>query len=104
MYLDLGEGDMVFGGKMETAPYLPCEQSLVLIRHGFLLEFVRQYLSFRSDAEMLPEVKFAHIQGDIRHLSFGVDRQRPIPWHDPVWYVQQLTADELAEAKRRGLL
>lgn len=103
-YTDLGDGDMVFGGKMETFPYMQSAQSLFIIRHKFILNFIRQYLSLPPDKDMLPEEKFSKLEGDIKFLSFGCDRERPIPWDDPVYYVQQWTPVELEEAKQRGIL
>jgi hypothetical protein len=57
---------------------------------------------------MLPEDKFVKLEEqspDIYgRLSFGVDRQRPIPWDDEAWYAQQWTQEELDEARRRGVI
>lgn len=107
MYQDLGDGDMVFGPKMQTAPYMACAQALFLIRHSALLRFISAYLALPPDKDMLPESKFAALGEhglDVRYLSFGVDRERPIPWDAEVFYVQQWTAQELNEAKERGLI
>lgn len=107
MYQDLGDGDMVFGPKMQTAPYMACAQALFLIRHSALLRFISAYLALPPDKDMLPESKFAALSEhglDVRYLSFGVDRERPIPWDAEVFYVQQWTAQELNEAKERGLI
>lgn len=111
MYRDMGDGMMVFGRKMKSAPWMPCSQSLFLVRHEFIPKFVSAYLGMGGERSRnnLGEHKFLRIEERfgshvIRRLSFGVDRERPIPWDDPVFYFQQPTQDELAEAKRRGLI
>lgn len=109
-YRDMGSGDMVFGGPMKSAPYMPTAQALVLVRHEFIPQMVAAYLKMGTDANPvnLPEHKFQKLQRHfgtrIRHLSFGVDRERPIPYDAEVFYVQKLAPDELAELKRRGLI
>jgi hypothetical protein len=108
LYKDCEGKEMVFGRKMETHPYMPCAQSTFLIKHGFLLKFVQRYLAFPDDRIMLPEEKFVALEelypDKIGRMSFGVDRERPLPWDAPVWYAQQWTQEELDEAKRRGLI
>jgi hypothetical protein len=110
IYDDLGSGDIVFGGKMKSAPWMPCAQSLFLVRHRAIPLFVRTYLGLGGDnnKNTLGEAKFARLASmfpmKVRYLSFGVDRERPIPWDDPVFYFQQPTAAELEEASRRGLI
>ncbi len=110
MYKDIGTKGMVFGRKMVNAPYMPCAQSLFLIRHHFIPEFVRRYIELGPErtADNLPEHKFAKLEElwpqHYARLSFGYDRERPINFDDPVWYAQKLTAPELEEIKRRNLL
>lgn len=111
LYADLGNGEMVFGRKMTSAPWMPCSQSLFLIRHRFIPTFVSTYLSMGGERNRnnLGEHKFCAIERrfgshKIRRMTVGCDRERPIPWDDPVWFCQQWTADELAEAKRRNLI
>ncbi len=106
-YHDLGDGDIIFGPSHQSAPWMPCSQSLVIIRHRFLLGFVRRYLSLGNDAlDCLPEQKFCILRAQepevFRFLSFGIDRTRPLTWDAPVWYAQQWTGAELDEAKQRG--
>lgn len=109
-YLDMGDGDMVFGRKMATAPFMPCAQSLVLVRHQFIPEVVAAYLAMGTDNDHgnLPETKFLRLEekfGDrIRRLSFGCDRERPIPYDDEVFYVQKLTPDELQTLSEKNLI
>jgi len=109
-YADMGDGDMVFGHKMKTAPFMPCSQSLVLVRHSFIPEMVSAYLGMGTDNDVtnLPEAKFQKLEdqfGDrIRRLSFGCDRERPIPYDDEVFYAQKLTDEELETLKQKGKL
>lgn len=111
MYADMGDGDMVFGAKMTKPPYMACSQSLFLIRHRFIPEFVQRYIAMGKDGDPanLPETKFARLEEQlgserIKRLSFGVDRERPIPFDDEVFFAQKWTQEEIDEAKRRGLL
>lgn len=110
-YADMGGGDMVFGAKMKTAPHMPCAQALVLVRHSFIPTMVAMYLACGTDANVnnLPEHKFVSLERRlgperIKRLSFGVDRMRPIPWDDEVFYFQQPTATEIEEVKRRRIV
>lgn len=108
MYRDCEGKQMVFGKKMDTAPYMACAQSTFLIRHSFILDFLRGYLFLPHDKDMLPENKFVKLEenspDNYGRLSFGVDRERPIPWDSGVWYAQQWTPQELDEAKYRRLI
>jgi hypothetical protein len=104
MYRDLGDGDIVFGGKMTSAPWMPCAQSLFLVRHSYIPKFVSSYLAMGSDKSVLGEDKFVRRPGKIRHLSFGVDRMRPIPCNEEVFYVQQLSPQEILNLKQKQLI
>lgn len=111
MYEDMGNGDMVFGPRMTSKPWMPCAQSLFLVRHSFIPQFVSTYLSMGKDGDLsnLGETKFVNLEskfgtGKIKRLSFGVDRERPIPFDSRVFYVQQCTQDEINDLKSRKLL
>jgi hypothetical protein len=108
LYKDAEGAEFVFGPKMTSAPWMSCAQSLFLVKHSFIPAFVSVYLSLPADRDMLGEDKFVHIEARYpqltKRLSFGVDRMRPIPWNDEVFYFQQPTQQELDEAIRRGLL
>lgn len=110
MYKDIGTKGMVFGRKMVNAPYMPCAQSLFLVRHHFIPEFVRRYLELgpENNPHNLPEHKFARLEElwpqHYARLSFGYDRERPINFDDPVFYAQKLTAPEMEELRRRNLI
>jgi hypothetical protein len=108
-YSDLGDADMVFGHKMTTGPWMPCSQSLFIIRHRFLLDFVARYIALGDDSlEFCPEHRFCSLEEQeperFRRLSFGPERERPLPYDAPVWYAQQITTGELAELKLRHLV
>jgi hypothetical protein len=99
MYQDLGNAKFVFGRKMKSPPNMSCSQSTFLVLHDFIPEFVSTYLALPDDIEMLPEDKFVTLERmqpfNYTRLSFGVDRERPIPFGDPIWFVQQVTEEEL---------
>ena len=108
LYQDLGTRGMVFGAAMDSAPHMRSAQSTFLIKHSFILDFLRGYLALPNDKSMLPEDKFVKLEENFPNscarMSFGVDRMRPLPWNATVWYAQQWTQQELDEAKSRGLL
>lgn len=111
MYSELGDGQMIFGKKHESAPFMPCSQSLFLIKHAFLLTFISDYLALGTDADHgnLPETKFVRIEEKhgtekIKRISWGCDRERPIPYDADVFYCQQIQPDEMQELKKRGLI
>ena len=108
MYQDCEGKGMVFGAKMDAAPWMACAQSTFMIRHSFILDFLRGYLFLPHDKDMLPEDKFVKLEenhpDNYGRLSFGVDRMRPLPWDTEVWYAQQWNQQELDEAKSRGLI
>ena len=111
LYRQMGARKMVFGSYIEKGRHvMQCEQSLFLIRHDFIPEFVRSYLRYDDDTEirMLPENKFAamerHSNGQIGRHTIGPGRARPLPYDAPIWSAQKFTADELAELKRRGMI
>lgn len=108
MYRDCGNAGWVFGPKMTSAPWMACAQSLFLVKHGTIPHFVEQFLKRGDERERnrIGETRFVDMEKAIpaARLSFGVDRMRPIPWDDEVWYFQQPTPAELEEAKRRNLI
>jgi hypothetical protein len=110
-YADMGDGDFVFGRKMKSEPWQPCSQSLFIIRHRFIPKMIAQYLSLGTDADKdnLPEHKFCKIEemnpaGVVRRLSFGCERERPMPIGSNAWFVQKLTPEELLYLKALNLV
>jgi hypothetical protein len=111
LYADMGNGLMAFGPKHTSPPWATCSQSLFIVRHEFIPTFVSAYLSMGGETSipLLGEQKFCRIEAmfgtdKIRRMSFGVDRERPIPWAHSPMYFQQPKPEEIAEARRRGLL
>lgn len=107
MYEDMGGGNIVFGHAHPTAPGMPSSQSLFLVRHSFLPQFVRSYISYGPDKSVYGETKMCKLmdeygRGTIRQLSFGQDRCRPIEWHRSPLYLQQVYPEELTELKNRN--
>ncbi len=106
MYEEIGDGGIIFGS---TAGQ-PCAQSLFLLKHAYIPAFVRLILNRGSQdtQEELGEHQFAAIEKEYptvwKRFSFGFDRTRPIRYDDPVYYVQHLTHEELAELKKRNLI
>jgi len=108
MRADMGDKDFVFGRKMTSPPHMDCSQSTFMVRHSFIPTFVSMYLSYGDDRLLLPEHKFSKIEEELpqhcARLSFGVDRCRPIPYDEPLWFVQQLSDFEILEMKNKGLI
>lgn len=107
-HLDL-EGKMVFGAEMRRSPFMACSQSLVLIKHDYIVNFVGVYVGHGPESEVahLPESawhRMADNDGRIRRAAWVDDRQRPISWDQPCISAQKLTTEELQEASRRNLL
>jgi hypothetical protein len=105
LYSELGDAQMIFG----KSKHMPCAQSLFLIKHNFIPDFVKYYMA-GSDRAFIPETKFKMLidQGKnvdvVRQFSFGCDRDRPIPMNDDVFYVQKLTPGELQGLHAMGLI
>lgn len=82
-------------------------QSLVLVKNAYLLPFVQKYLAIpETDAVICNEDKFDLIgrEGQITQTSMGYDRSRPVNFSDSAFYMQQISAAELAELRARGLV
>lgn len=108
LYRDVGTGGMTVG---RPVPHVnqPSAQALFLVRHHFIPEFVMRYMSLGEDSNRnTGERKFKKLHDDdpanVKVMSFGVDRCRPIPWDAKVWYAQQWTEEEFMQAQQRGLV
>lgn len=111
LYAELGEGGIICGGPVNNPPVvMPCSQSLFLVRHWFIPEFVGAFLTSpgQRSHDQLGEAKFAawmrQNPSKWRQMSFGYDRNRPFNVADPVFYVQQVTPDELNVLREAALL
>jgi hypothetical protein len=106
IYSDCGDAKVCYGtGKMMT-----CFQSLMLIKHEYLPQFIHNYLGegIERSKENEGEVKHKRLAerypNDYRPFSFGFDRDRPLDLSQPVFYAQQLNGEELTSLKNAGLL
>ena len=110
MYKDAGDAKMVFGQGLKVYPNLTATQSLFMIKHEFIPTFVQQYLTLGQESnDNFPENKFTTLEqrnpGLLKRLSFGVDRDRPIPYEsNEAWYAQQWKSHEFIKAKEYRLL
>lgn len=104
IYAESGSKQVMFG----RARCMPAVQSLFLVKHAFIPEFVRLYLGTGDErsADNIGEHKFARLESEnpstFGRYSFGYDRDRPFNVKDHVWYAQKFTPAELnllAEAK-----
>lgn len=109
MYQDMGQKKAVIGGRVHGVGE-PASQSLFLVRHAYIWQFLRDYLIEGPDDNEWNrgEKKFGRMRdkkpNEIGTLSFGVDRDRPIPWKKPVFSVQQWSREEFNEGKSLGLI
>lgn len=110
MYNELGSAGLIFGRKHQSEPWMPCSQSLFLVRHSYIPTFVSRYLALGTDNDVnnLPETKFQRLEeadwDNVKRLSFGYDRERPVNFRDPVFYLQKITTSEMQELIKRGLV
>jgi hypothetical protein len=106
MYEEIGDAGIIFG----STDGMPSAQSLFLIKHDYLPEFVRLFLSQESQQmkENLGENIFARLQqerpSEWKRFSFGYDRTRPFNLDDEVLYLQHITADEMGSLKEKGII
>jgi len=106
MYDELGTAKAIWG----NCSFMPCEQSLFLVMHDQIPEFVKHYLDgppqnregeFGEDKFKRMEEKYPE---QYKRFSFGVGRDRPITPDAEVWYAQKYSAEELAMLKAKGLI
>ncbi len=106
LYAEIGERGMLFGHSKVMA----CAQSLCLIKRDFIPEFIKLYMSTGSEQDKANEceLKFARLEKAhpywFGRFCFGSDRDRPLPYDEPVFYGQQFSSEELIELKNRKLI
>ena len=106
MYAEIGSAGIIFG----RARCMPAVQSLFLIKHAYIPEFVRLFLGTGDErrVENEGEQKFHRLSLEhprqFTRYSFGYDRDRPFNMDDPVFYVQHLTPQEMEQLKAKGLI
>lgn len=109
MYAEIGDKKCIFGSS-KMPHQQACAQSLVLVKHHFIPEFVRLYMGTGSERlkENECELKFARLERNhpdhFTRFCFGYDRDRPINYGDAVWYGQHFTPQEMHELRRLALI
>lgn len=114
LYSDLEEKNAkMLIGREEDSDGQSSAQSILLIKHGFLLDFVKSYLSINyNDAGpgyVRPEWKFTYLKNiiypnDIKFMSMGYDRARPVSFEEETYYIQQVKDYELEILSKIGKL
>jgi hypothetical protein len=105
MYDELGTAKAIWG----NCSFMPCEQSLFLVMHDQIPQFVQHYLDGppQNRSGEFGEDKFKRMEEKYhekyKRFSIGCGRDRPIPWDDAAFYFQQAKSEDVAEAKQRGL-
>lgn len=113
LYDDMGDGQAVVGRPLAPPHHkLKSSQSLFLVRHAYIWQFVRDYLMEGADNNTTNhgETKFYRMlqkkPKEIRVQSgtWNLDRDRPLTFDRSLWAAQQITPTELSELQSRNLL
>lgn len=114
MYQEMDDKNLLMLTGQTTANHYGIEQSLTIIRHEFIMPFLRHYMSIMApdgaaDQYIRPENKFLilirEVFGNvIGFLPFGHGKERPVNFDAPVFYMQRIGADELEDLVRRGFV
>lgn len=106
MYEEIGDAGIIFG----SCNFMPAAQSLFLLKHSYINEFVRLILGrgAQDKESELGEHQFVDLERQFpalwKRFSFGYDRSRPINYDDAVWYAQHWTPEEMEELRKRNLI
>lgn len=106
IYEESGEHGIMIG--RQTC--MPCANSLMLVKHSFIPDYVATVMAGPPETEesALAEHRMAYWANiepsRVGFFSFGCDRDRPIPYDDPVFYCQKMSRDEMLELRTRGLI
>jgi len=106
MYKEIGNAGIIFG----KCDWMPCEQSLFLVRHAYIPTFVRLFSGEgpQNCEENLGEHIFLRLAKRHPDKWFQFDiqygRNRPIDFDAKTYYAQKWTDDELNELRKRGMI
>jgi tetratricopeptide (TPR) repeat protein len=108
LYTDLGPAGFITGRVNENGPAVGLlGTALMLGKLNFLPEFIARYIGqWPSDVSILPETKMAELAKTERFVqtTMGFDRSRPVDFHQPAFYLQKITSDELSALAQAGLI
>jgi hypothetical protein len=112
--LELSGKKMLIGSECSSVPGLRCEQSLTIIKHDFILDFLQERFNMPQpdggDGHTATEWKYADIMqkraNEIGYISFGYGRTRPQNGFSPIetFYVQQTLNHEVEKLKEINLI
>lgn len=96
----------------EAFPGLKLEQSLVYVKHSFLLQFIQDFLAINNpdggNNSIRPEIKFWMIMQNHKErcgfLPFGYGRTRPKDYREETFYIQQINNKDIVELTKAGKL
>lgn len=112
LYEDLGTKKMLVG-KKEDANGQGLEQSLMLIKHDFLMPFCLNFMALNyNDAGagfVRPEMKFRMLMeqlfsNEMGFMTIGYGRNPAINFDDKEFYVQQISVPTMEELFKRKLV
>lgn len=106
MYAEIKDAGIIFG----KCDWMQCEQSLFLVRHFYLPEFVRLFLGEgpqNCEANLGEQIfmRLARKHTDMWYqfeIPFG--RNRPVNFDTPTFYLQKIQPDEMEELRKRGMI
>jgi hypothetical protein len=106
MYAEIKGAGIIFG----KCDWMPCEQSLFLVRHHYIPDFVRlflgegpQYLEENLGEHIFLRLAREHTK-DWFQFEIQYGRNRPINFDDPIFYAQKWTPQEMEELRNRKLI
>jgi hypothetical protein len=99
MYEESSDSDIIYG----SCQVMGAAQSLFLAKRNAIPDIIGA-MSVYPDGLMLPEAKFANLPVKQKRFSFGYDRDRPWNPSDSVFYIQQVTVDDLEQLKYNNLV
>lgn len=106
MYEEIGDAGIIFGSTNGQ----PCAQSLFLVKHEFIPEFLSLLWASGPQSEkwQLGEEIFATLESKNptmwKRFSFGYDRTRPLDIKNECFYAQKFTPQELLDLRAAGMV
>lgn len=94
------------GYALSTPARVEC--CLFWVDYDYIIEFICKYTEIsEGDGKITPEEKFDHIsrlERRIAPISFGVGRDRPLPFDAPIWFGQRFSKEEMNIMRERKLI
>lgn len=99
MYNECDDCGIIYG-KCEI---MNAAQSLFLVKRDAIPDIISS-LAKDDDKDVLPEYKFLRLPIKQKRLSFGYDRDRPFNPDDEIFYIQQVSKEDMSILKNKNLI